>query len=196
MSQPTDLLETGPAFTLGQREHTWKVLHETSRTITRDGAQILQVSQIRLLMRPADALDHDLAEHAAKEAVTAFNKNADFLAEYGLDDCGRADLFGEAASVLGTSGFLFAVELAMLLVTDVQGVLRADGKPLKPDRAGLAELLRNSYASTPGATFANKFLALACAPLWQVLEEGNASAAAPNGNGSAAVDQASAKNAE
>lgn len=173
---------------LGARKHEWRTLLRVE-----NAAEPEKYSLVEVHCRPADALDMDIAKARVDEALRAFVSNSDTLINYGLEAFNRTDVIDGIENLIGASGFLHAVELAVLTADGVRGVEGADGQPIKATRPGFAELFRHSASPARGDLLCNRFMAIVLAPMFKVAEEGKGSATVQNISGAAQVADNSAK---
>jgi hypothetical protein len=130
----------------------------------------------RLTVRPATDAVYTAAQIAATRTLEAIRAGEAAMAEAGLD---AVALTSDEDLAEGLRQSLFAVEIGVRCVVGWDGIGDEEGRPVGPSRESLLMLLRDPAIS-------RKLLAAACAPIHARRDEGNASAASPNGAGGAA----------
>ncbi len=136
---------------------------------------------VSFLMRPCGALDRELAEGAARDAMTALAKGETSFATYGLEASSRPSL-AQPDVALKLGELLFRVELAALLVEDWNWV-DLTGAAVPISRRSLMRLMND-------ARIEDAFARAAQADVLITASEGNAFAAAPSGASAAATPTA------
>lgn len=166
------------------------------RIVTAASARWVELAAgVALHMREGDGADVMLAEQKARAAVRAMIKADGVADDYGLGGYDFSEYLG-ADDVSIFSGFgqiVFAVELAMILATDLRGVaFDQTDEPPEWCRRSLTKLFTAAAPEPVLVTglsvrrFSSIFLAKALkAPLMRA-EEGNVSGAAPGTSGMAA----------
>lgn len=156
-----------------------------NRSVARDWVDL--GGGVHVHMRPATALDEELAQARAKTVIRQLIEAGDTLQTYGLDEVVPGDVFAKGVSEesLGAGIVFYAAELATRLVSAWRGVELEPGVEAQLTLANLGRLMAERPA--PGsASFAHTFIVKASARVALGRDEGNGSAAAPNGTGTAA----------
>ena len=150
---------------------------------------------VALFMREADGADEGLAEQKAKAAIRAMKKADETAEDYGFDYHDFASFFGEedANVFAGFGQILFAVELAMIVASDIRGFyLDANPEPEAFSRRTLWHLFTGAVPEPVPVhglqvrRFSTLFLSKALRAQVLGTTEGNVSGAAPATGGMAA----------
>ncbi|MCK7615179.1 hypothetical protein [Roseibium sediminicola] len=128
---------------------------------------------IWVTMRRANSSDLEDAEAEAGKLIAGLIEGAETLSEFGLGESEGND-FSDLEQAFGKSQFLTLAMVFERVVSDWSGVLDEDGHP-----APLSRLYIGRFLLDP--IYRGEFRKSAYARLYEVISEGNGSAASPTG---------------
>lgn len=165
------------------------------KTKTPPGAWVELAAGVELYMREADGAEQALAEQNARAKVRAMIEADDVAEDFALGGYDFSELLSEKEPTIfaGFGQLIFAVELAMIVASDIRGLAFDDSETPAPfERSTLARLFRAALPEPVEVTglsvrrFSTIFLDKALKAPMMRQEEGNVSGAARSGTGAAA----------
>lgn len=137
---------------------------------------------VRLKVRPLDTALQTAARYRGSRVVADIVNLGEGLADLGID-IDVADIMGDQDRADGLSQMIYVQALAVMAITDWEGVGDDDGKPVAVTDKNVMALMRIHHV-------AEAFLVAYTAAHAQLVSEGNGSAAASNGISATAADTA------
>lgn len=133
-------------------------------------------------MRRASGLEESIAETNARARIARIADELADASDYGLEhvDWAEAIRDGDAPLLAGVGYQIFAVELAMLCGTEMQGVAGEDDEPASWTRRNVALVLQSRRPNSEafqgmqriGTTYAETFMMLALKTVREARQEG------------------------
>jgi hypothetical protein len=140
---------------------------------TRDWVTLVgdpaQGDAVEFHMRPASAMEWELALERAGKAARGLHDADDVRQSYGLDELPPEALVEDTDASIGVATTLQATELAMLVATDWRGFVAENGEPEPFTRRNVALAMSDWHR---GKSLAQYFLQLALAPIFEASTEG------------------------